>query len=65
LSSFRVAVAVGWEVGMRRIIQANIDKFNELLKVETDPTKRAMLTRLLADEKEKLKQPEFLKIKAY
>jgi hypothetical protein len=50
---------------MRRIIQANIDKFNELLKVETDPTKRAMLTRLLADEKEKLKQPEFLKIKAY
>jgi hypothetical protein len=41
---------------MRRIIQANIDRFKELLKLETDPTKREMETRLLAEEKAKLKQ---------
>jgi hypothetical protein len=41
---------------MRRIIQANIDRFKELLKNETDPTKRAMESRLLAEEEAKLKQ---------
>jgi hypothetical protein len=38
---------------MRRIIQANIDRFKELLKTETDPTKRAMEARLLAEEEAK------------
>ena len=41
---------------MRRIIQANIKRFRELLKIETDPTKRVMETRLLLEEEEKLKQ---------
>ena len=40
---------------MRRIIQANIERFKLLLKTETDPTKRAMEIRLLAEEEEKLK----------
>ena len=39
---------------MRRIIQTNIDRFKELLKTETDPVKRAMLSRLLAEEEAKL-----------
>jgi len=41
---------------MRRIIQANIDRFMNPLKTETDPTGRAIETRLLADEEAKLKQ---------
>jgi hypothetical protein len=41
---------------MHRIIRANIDRFKLLLKTETDPTKRAMETRLLAEEEAKLKQ---------
>jgi hypothetical protein len=41
---------------MRRIIQANIDRFKELLKTETDPTKRAMEARLLAEEESKQKR---------
>jgi hypothetical protein len=40
--------------GMRRIIQANIDRFKLLLKSETDPVKRAMELRLLAEEQAKL-----------
>jgi hypothetical protein len=46
---------------MHRIIRANIDKFTELLSTETDETKRAMLTRLLAEEEAKqakLPKPE-------
>ena len=39
---------------MRRIIQANIERFKELLKKERDETKRAMEVRLLAEEKAKL-----------
>ena len=39
---------------MREIIQANIDRFKEMLETETETTKRAMLTRLLAEEEEKL-----------
>jgi hypothetical protein len=41
---------------MRRIIQANIDRFKELITTETDPAKRAMEVRLLAEEETKLKQ---------
>jgi hypothetical protein len=41
---------------MRRIIQANIDRFKDLLKTETDATKRTMEMRLLAEEEAKLKQ---------
>ena len=50
---------------MRRIIQANIDRFSELLKTETDPTKRSMLVRLLAEEDLKLKQSAAEEKKAY
>lgn len=35
------------------IIQANIDRFKLLLKSETDPKKRAMEIRLLAEEQAK------------
>jgi hypothetical protein len=48
---------------MRRIILANIDRYNELLKAETDPTKRALLTRLLAEEKAKLMQSDLIEKK--
>ena len=44
----------GWGFPMRGIIQANIDRFTELLRTETDETKRAMLTRLLREEEVKL-----------
>jgi hypothetical protein len=37
----------------QRIIKANIDKFKSLLEIETDPTKRAMLIRLLDEEEAK------------
>ena len=43
---------------MRRIIQANIDRLTLLLKTETDPTKLAMETRLLGEEKAKLRDFE-------
>jgi hypothetical protein len=46
---------------MRRIIQGNIDRFKELLKLETDPTKRAMETRLLGEEEAKLKRSRLMK----
>jgi hypothetical protein len=39
---------------VRSILQANIDRFNDLLRTETDPTKQAMITRLLAEEQAKL-----------
>jgi hypothetical protein len=50
---------------VRRIVQANIDHYKELLKVETDATKRAMLIKLLAEEETKLKQSPKLEKKAY
>jgi hypothetical protein len=51
---------------MRRIIQANIDRFKKLLKLEMDPTKRAMATHLLAEEEAKLIQaPKSDEKKAY
>lgn len=44
---------------MKGIIQANIDRFKQLLETTTEPTKRAMLIRLCAEEEEKLKlEPE-------
>jgi hypothetical protein len=36
---------------MHGIVQANIDKLKKLLETETDPTKRAMLVRLLAEQR--------------
>jgi hypothetical protein len=41
------------ELAIHRIIQANIDRFKLLLETTTDPTKRAMLVRLLAEEEAK------------
>jgi hypothetical protein len=41
---------------MDRIIQANIERFEFLLETETDPTKRFMLFRLLAEQKAKLEE---------
>jgi hypothetical protein len=41
---------------MRRIIQANISRLKELLKTETEPAKRAMENKLLAEEEAKLAQ---------
>ena len=41
---------------MHNIIQANIDRFKDLLKTATDPTQRAMIIRLLAEEEAKLNQ---------
>jgi len=38
------------ESATRKIIQANIVRFNLLLETTTDPTKRAMIIRLLAEE---------------
>jgi hypothetical protein len=41
------------EFAMHRIVQANIDRFKLLLETETEPTKRAMMIRLLAEEEAK------------
>lgn len=46
---------------MLSIAQANIDRYTLLLATETDPTKRAMIIRLLAEEQEKLKASEKLR----
>ena len=43
---------------MQRIVQANIERFKLLLQTETDPTKRAMEIRLLAEEEAKLPKRE-------
>jgi hypothetical protein len=45
---------------MQRIAQANIDRFNLLLETETDPTKRAIVMRLLAEEQVKAKLARLL-----
>jgi hypothetical protein len=49
-------IAAGWELAVHEIIQTNIDRFKELLKTETAPTKRAMVSRLLTKEEVELKQ---------
>ena len=38
----------------RRIIELNIERFRELLKSETDLSKRQTITKLLAEEEAKL-----------
>jgi hypothetical protein len=43
----------GTEAAMHWIIQANIDRFNEMLKTETDPVKRGLLARLRVEEEVK------------
>ena len=43
-----------WSRAMRWIIEANIARLKALLTTELDPTRRAMETRLLAEEEEKL-----------
>jgi hypothetical protein len=48
----RIAMSTS-EVAARRVIQANIDKFNSLLEDTMEPTKRAMIIRLLAEEEAK------------
>ena len=45
------------EIAMDKIVQANVDRFHALLKTETDPTKRLMIIRLLAEENMK-EQPQ-------
>jgi len=39
---------------MHKIAQANIDRFDALIKDETDPVKRSLIVRLRAEELEKL-----------
>ena len=41
-----------------RIVQANIDKFKRLLETETDPAKRAILIRLLAEQESEKRRLE-------
>jgi hypothetical protein len=41
---------------MKKIIQANIDRFKRMLDAEGDLTKRAMLCRLLAEQVAELKE---------
>ena len=53
---------------MHNIAQANIDRFNSLLKIERDQTTREMIILLLAEEKEKLKKiakPELTYIRLF
>lgn len=45
------------EAVMDRIAQANIVRFNLLLETETDPSKRTMIARLLAEERAKEPPP--------
>jgi hypothetical protein len=40
---------------VHRIALSNIDRFHLLLETETDPTRRAIMMHLLAEEEEKLK----------
>ncbi len=51
------------EAFVDKIVQANIDRFNLLLEIETDPIKRAMIFRILDEEKERLKALTKLKVK--
>jgi hypothetical protein len=43
---------------MDHIAQANIDRFSRLLETETDPAKRIMIARLLAEERAKQSSSE-------
>lgn len=55
MSDRRFGISRGEDIRVRGIVQANIDRFNDLLKITADPTKRAMIISLCAEEKEKLK----------
>jgi hypothetical protein len=48
----RIAASTSEAAG-RKIIQANINRFTLLLETTTDPTKRVMIIRLLAEEEAK------------
>jgi hypothetical protein len=41
---------------MKRVIQANINRFKLCLEAEADPTNRTVLFRLLAEQEAKLNQ---------
>jgi hypothetical protein len=41
----------------RRIVELNIERYRELLKSETDSSKRRTIARLLAEEEAKLVRP--------
>lgn len=43
---------------MDHIAQANIDRFKLLLETETDPDKRMMIARLLAEERARQPAPK-------
>ena len=43
---------------MKRIIRANIDRFKQMLDAETDPAKREILSRLLAEQEAELKKAD-------
>jgi hypothetical protein len=43
---------------MKRIIQANIDRFKLMLEDEIDPAKRSMIHRLLIEQEAELKKVE-------
>ena len=49
---------------MHKIIQANIDRFKLLLKTDTEPTKRAMMIRLLVEEEAAKQVPKLEKKEA-
>lgn len=51
------------EGAMKRIIRANIDRFKQMLDAETDPAKRALLCRLLAEQEAELKEADEISIK--
>lgn len=55
MSDWPLSFPQGEDIRVRDIVQANIDRFRGLLKITTDPTKRAMIIRLCAEEEEKLK----------
>lgn len=43
---------------MKRIIQANIERFKLMLGEETDPAKRSMIHRLLTEQEAELKKAD-------
>ena len=60
-SRLHQAELLSMEIVMDIIAQANVDRFQALLKTETDPTKRLMIIRLLAEEN--MKEPPQLQAK--
>ena len=49
---------------MHKIVQANIDRYKSLLETETDRTKRALIAKLLEEERTKLTAIAVAKTKA-